>query len=501
MYRFSFNTFLVGMFILICIPGNGQTKVTPKVIFKIDLNDQSLEYDQAKLHDLKAGDFYQIEIVNIHTGLYKITLNKVDSSVSVPLSFPTFASLPIEGLEKAIAGLSNIGSIVEALPMTLPIELDQKRMAFEVMMDKDEDFQKVFSSKFLEYSKTVKAPAPKPEDEAKALLLANKDLLITSKSKLDKLKRKIDKLSLAANVLNLNNQVTSGTPFGTIYPYSEITTKMFELRNSLDSLSESIVSIYKKYRSATEVEAISKVLDGHKDLKTLDAEIRKAYDEFEPAISKVKEPINAENGPKLLNLLVSTYNSSGRQYKSLPIQFTDEQATLDINITPRNENSGLQPFTTKIKFPLDDGERFWGLSSGFYVSYPSNEAYSIKTTINSDTTYSLSKEKPGKLEIGFNTMLRTGLKISKNKNAFWQFGIGPGVSISNKVRPRMLIGTGPCFGEKHKILIDVGLVGGYYDVKSVVYDEGLEYQSAPTNVTVSKLRLGAYFSVNYLFGK
>ncbi len=147
---------------------------------------------------------------------------------------------------------------------------------------------------------------------------------------------------------------------------------------------------------------------------------------------------------------------------------------------------------------------FWGLSSGIFMGHPSDESYSIKTNIsNLDTTYTFVNENPGNIELGFNTLIRRGWKISGCDNTLWHVGFGPGLTVTNKVKPRFLLGTGIGFGEDHSFLIDIGIIAGYYDVLSNVYaNEDIEnLHVLPSSYLVSKLRSGFYFSISYLFIK
>lgn len=435
----------------------------------IDASSQTIQMDKSKLQAIKPGDFYQVIVDNVHSGLYNINIDKADTSIAKPLSFPTFATLPIDGLEKAISGLAKLGGILEALPAKL-----NKSNYFAVST---------------------------PVDMAKALLLGNKEVLIDSLAKLKFHQREIDQLVLEIYQVQLNNQTLSqSNPFGSPRTNSELLKAVLRQRKLLDILSVNIGNSYKQFRAASGSKEISEAISTTKELKELDEQIRKSYDEFEPAITKVRDVVNGENTFKLLSLLVAPLNQGNRTFKSLPFQLTKEETSLDIKITPRDGTIGLQAYSTQIKFPIGYCKNFWGLSSGFYTSSPSNEAYSVQSNIVAkDTSYSILKERPGSFEIGFNTMLRRGWYIKEG--FYWQVGIGPGFSVSDKIRPRMLLGTGAAFGDKHAVLVDIGLITGYYDVKSEVYQQDSSYKAIPSSIVVSQLKAGLYLSISYLFLK
>ncbi|MEQ8361534.1 MAG: hypothetical protein RH948_01630 [Cyclobacteriaceae bacterium] len=475
---------------------NSQTIDKPSVV-EVDMgSDPRISYD-TNIDKLKSGDFYRVKIWGVNSILYKVVLDGKDTSVSEPLTFPTFASLPIEGLQKVIAGLGSLGGLVEAMP-ALKLDTTQKDKAYELMLNRDK-YQEEMKLYLQVYAITIKANAPTTEDEARVLLLANKDELTDKLVLLQELKRRQDNLILDVYKHHLNSQVINGEPFGTPSEKEKILINIFELRTSLDKLSDEVSLAYRRYQVAAGGKVIADAIEAKPKLKELDAQIRKSYDEFEPAIAKVKESFNGDNALKLLNLMVVASNKSDT-YVSLPRQLTDEQTTLNVQIIPRTESTGLQTYTTQLKFPIDLSRNFWGISSGFYASVPGNQAFSVKTLpAATDTSYQLVDEKPGNVELGFNTMIRRGWYMSKN--SFWHIGLGPGVSVADKVRPRMLFGTGAAFGDKHSIVIDLGLITGYYDMRSQVYETGKDYSIAPTIVTTSKLRVGGYFSIGYLFIK
>jgi hypothetical protein len=297
----------------------------------------------------------------------------------------------------------------------------------------------------------------------------------------------------------LNEQLEAVTTiFGPGITPSALLQEVTKYRTSLDSLSRAVKSASDQFIAAGE--PYKAIIEAEPNLKALNEQIKKSFSEFEPAIVAVKDPIQAANATRLFKSLAPGINNSSRTFVSLPLQFTKEESRLEINIQPRSDSTTLlQSYNTVLVFPTATHDQFWGISSGFYLSTPANESYSTIANIAADTTYSIVKEKPGKMEFGFNTMMRFGSRISTN--VYWQAGIGPGVSVSDKVRPRMLIGTGLAFGQKHSILLDIGAVFGYYNVKSKAFENTDGYATEPKNITVSQIKTGAYFSISYLFLK
>lgn len=471
--------------------GINPTKIT------IDIEGTDISFDKEKLNSLKPGDFYQIEITGVNTSLYKFSIGSKDTSTSEALSFPTFATLPIDGLTAAVAGLSSLGGLAGSKAIVDSDVLESAGGYLSDMNLTDGKKKMLFDE--------MAAAAPKdPRAQVEPILLSAKEHIRNFLTQVEGEKRKLDNILVDTYKTIVTNQVkpNNASPFGTIQDPNTLLKQFFDIRRRLDELSENIANEYKNYRIIVNANNFPSAISSNENLKALDAQIRKSYDEFEPAIQKIKDPISGDNFFKLSNLLLPSINKADK-YTSLPIQLTEDETVLEIKATPRSEALGLSEYYTKIKFPMND-KSFWGLSSGLYFSFPADDAYSVRTNVSStDTTFSLINENPEKLEIGFNTLLRRGWKIGCGQNTYWHVGFGPGLTVTNKVKPRFLLGTGLAFGDRHAFLVDVGLITGYYDVLSNAVDgNNLENISiAPTNYMKSKLKAGGYFSISYLFLK
>jgi hypothetical protein len=184
-------------------------------------------------------------------------------------------------------------------------------------------------------------------------------------------------------------------------------------------------------------------------------------------------------------------------YASLPLQFSKEQATVKITIAPRENTEAYQVYSTQIVFPIIQSE-FWGVSSGFYGGWIHSEAYSTKrASTSTDSSYSIINEKPSQFEVGISAMVRRGWSLSEA--AYLQIGIGPAVSIADKLKPRMMFGVGLAWGGKQKLVWDIGVVFGYTDKLSNAYTLHDQYKTKPDNLTVSVLQSGVYTSLSYVF--
>jgi hypothetical protein len=60
---------------------------------------------------LRTGDFYQVVVSNINLNDYQVVVKGTDTIYSSPLSFPTFGSIDLSGLENIISSISTSGAV------------------------------------------------------------------------------------------------------------------------------------------------------------------------------------------------------------------------------------------------------------------------------------------------------------------------------------------------------------------------------------------------------
>jgi hypothetical protein len=220
--------------------------------------------------------------------------------------------------------------------------------------------------------------------------------------------------------------------------------------------------------------------------------------ESNKAVAEFKELINADTIEKLFTSILNL--TSGRCFTSAPIQFTKEQTKLKVELSPKAEKSPLPTYNFgPYLFPVDF-KTYWSVGSVFYYANGlTNERYSsIGTTVGNTTTYRIIEEDEINNELGIAALLRYG---KKSESSDWgrHFSVGTGLSIEKSPKPRLLIGGGLSYGKKHNFTFDLGLIAGYTDTKSKVIDLNTVYTEKPSNITVTKLKAGAFVSFGYMF--
>ena len=143
-----------------------------------------------------------------------------------------------------------------------------------------------------------------------------------------------------------------------------------------------------------------------------------------------------------------------------------------------------------------------GLGLSFYYACFANDVYSISSTVIDATTtqYRIVDEKNEKWELGIASLLHFGIKPSKNCDWFaLNLVTGSALSITNKIKPRIIIGGGISFGRKQLLSINALYLGGYVDKKSEVFSVEDFYTTKPEQVTVSKPDGAFGLSLGYIY--
>jgi hypothetical protein len=127
----------------------------------------------------------------------------------------------------------------------------------------------------------------------------------------------------------------------------------------------------------------------------------------------MSEQRSIENSEKLLKsvLFVNPKNS----FQIFPIQFSEEEAILNLKSTLKDSTSALQIETiTSFKFPITR-KQYWKVTTSFYYSNLTNERVSSRGTMINDslTRYNVVREDDTGRELGLSVMLKGGLKLAR----------------------------------------------------------------------------------------
>jgi len=458
-----------------------------EIIF--DFKDKKFISNLRELDSLKEGDLYQLKITNINMNLYKVIIKGKDSTINSNVDFPMFESVGLNALSTVLTGLSPLstfaiqtGNILNEMP--------------------NKDFTKFIKSSNLAFLQ----PSLKEQKENESVRTQMNEFIDNLKYKgnelrninlkIDGLKLSIQKKALSYMLADLNSlyykELDGDLNFDTILAQSE------KLRIIIKKVMKQIEEKTKEYNEF--VKKNKTIIDKDNELKKMNNELKKAFTATAASADKVYTVIDADKVNSWLSSIIHLQNNIIPEYLSLPMQLNGDFTTLEISIGPKKDEYGLPKYQTEIKFPVPQ-KTYICIGMSFYFSSLCNETYSIKATMVDSTTtdYSIVDEEPKESEIGIATLLHFGKKSEKIENLGIHFTIGPALSISNTVKPRLVLGGGFAYGKKQMITIDILGMAGYVDNKSEVYDINEIYSSKPEQITVSKLSFGIGIAIGYTY--
>ena len=419
------------------------------------------------LPELTEGT-YQLKIKNINQNLYTISVNGTDTTVDTAAKFPTFADLNLELLEgatKAIgAAVINNTSTIDpkiqiiktplfADPILLPVTIDAVDNLEKKLSEIDNKATALFGNvlelaneyniirRALIYHNVASKQSGTPPDQ------------VDTKSKLDD----VVQLRQDLNEYRLENQ------------------RLLQTTNALLAATDSVIAAQKIRLTARKgaLEAIRLFLDD------------------------TDKKLSLDSIGKLLEQSVQWDNNRARTYTSFPIFLEGDEAEITFSVKPRAGITG-QSYSGSI--PLKRKQTTYvGTSLSLYIAGLSSDNYSNQSVIEDDSTrYQLVDEENGELEFGVASVLRFGIE-TKNENIGTHFGIGVGLSVGPKVRPRLLFAPGFALGKRHRLTVDLGGIVGYVDRLSNAVEEDRLYLAPVEDPTVSKLAIGFFGAVGYTF--
>ncbi len=434
------------------------------------------------VENIKPGEFYQIKIDNINQNLFKVSLTSADTVLSTPQQTPTFGKVDLDMFSKIITGIGPFATSV-AQTQVADGALDIDRLAA-----------------YMEYMKYATPGDVKPikKKEIEERMTKEDGNLSRAKLSIDQIVARIDSLKL--EVYKLKLYALKVTNPATTFNFTQALQAVENVRDSISALTADLSTKKKSYEAFSSDDKNKEIIAKDSALAKADDLIKKAYDKSLTALSELQASVSADKTYELLSQLVFIENNASNTYTSLPIQLNGERSKVNLSITPRDEKYNLQSYYTQIVFPQNI-KPYTVVGLSFYGSNLHDKAYStIKTMINDSTaSYSFKEEDLTKAEVGVAALLRFGTKF-KNSDKFGIHGsIGAGVSLSNKIKPRVLFGGGFSYGKKHMFALDFGGILGYVDRLSSAIDLSQAYLEKPETITVSKLRVGVFASIGYVY--
>lgn len=461
--------------------------------FILDFKSKDLGFP-SDYTSIKKGDYIRVKVVNYNPYLYKIAIETKDSSAVQPNDggFLSFFLNP-DKLGSIVGGLSGL---IDPSPGVINTKAKNTEAYIKTIADNSVRKEIILFGCGL----TQPASLSTTKDSTQwvfAVLNCYQQIITDRKDKILGFRKEMEGAMYSlAKLYSIQRK---------LYPDCESFKRFGE-----DEFLNTVESEMKKYR------------DGISDLlKETDVE----YKKFQISLSPFMPFIEKSSGLKIPNAIIDSFYKTGIKelnemavtvdykhvadmiasfekiaqntscYTSLPIYLYEDFKKINISLIPTEANSILPLYQTSFPVP-EKIKQIWGVSSGIFFTGFNNHTYSNKKV--NDTTYSLIKDGQGKAQIGIDALAYFGKRIG-NRSDFIAGCFGAGMSIEKNPKPRILLGTSYILGERNRLLISLGIVGGYVSELSSAYNTQANYVKPATNYQKDVLKLNGFLSLNYSF--
>lgn len=452
---------LLFLSLLLCQPAMSQ-----------DVKTITLDLEQPRASEnlnirLKKGDWYQIKLSNVNLNAFRVNVSAADSFFTYAPKSPSFADLPVE----------TIGSLTSELLSGVDFSLFTTSLPESVV-------QKLKNN--------VDSPLKEVE-------LKSPDVLLSSSSQVESDLN--ETLEMYNNLLfTIGDQsidaVVDGEMDDFLSPYTTI--KVNELREKQQLINKEIEDYQLIYRAylVSNAEALSKepLKSQIAKLETFNTELIAKQSQLNAALD-----VKALTRLKLRSRFLDVNNSM--EYITLPQRFNGNKATISVSLTPRD--SSIQFDAKSTRFMIEQQKNsYFGTGVSFYLSGLSDENYStLKEVSATDTTFTITSEGESGFEVGISSLFRAGLQKQYDGDVSLggHLSFGPGISVTDDVRPRILAGVGGSLSSgRHALSVDLGFIGGPVRRKSNAINDGDVFSERPETVTVSVMDSSWFVSLGYM---
>ncbi len=445
--------------------------------------------------DLKIGDYYRIKVSGINQITHSVSISQEDTMTTSELKLPSIGDFSIEAIAASLASVNFEGP--KSNGEGTSADETQKRSP-EYRLQKEEQ------SKF---EKKVISAGDNLNKYNKSIFNKNKELIVQV-DRIDQYYFDLKRILFESNVKVIAPKIDLGCKINNAEAIfkelnkirdkqlAEENWKNFlllenELRNILADVDTDDLTPEQKEQYKLNQEAFQELI---KQKEVVLANIQT----FDKSLASAKTAISGETWEKAMTSLSLIQNLQDTVYESLPMQYLGERSKVTISAVPRDPAYKVNSYSTTFVFPLEKVP-YSGLSSSFYFSGLKSDVFSVKEAVTTDSTaYMLVNEEKKKQEIGTALLAKFGRK----HNSWWGYhgSLGLGISFTDQVRPRVMVGGGMTFGTKNSLAIDVGFIGGQVDrISNSFSDFSDRYPAPPGEVTISKFDYSYFIGLGYFF--
>lgn len=466
----------------------------------LDMNDSCKGPNLACVESLKKGEYYRLRISHINLNLYKVSVNGKDSSSSTAVHFPTFGDFGLDAISTLVGGVGTVVSKVTTYAEKGIAPLDTLLNANSIRSAAKINSKRQGMGLYGDIEAFVPTD-PKMHDIQQRLNAFSAEIGAKTAT-LVQVRTSIDSLQLVVQLRMLELKQV-GTPTTGGIDFKKTLARVLALRDQLQKEQKEIAKQQKAYQAMLDEDGVKKIIESDDETKALNGRVADGFSKLQSTVTEAIASIDASKSAALLEGLQVLEANAGHTYVSAPIQYTGGDAKVDVSITPLKPEYNLQTYATSFRFPLAN-PRYVGVSAGFYGCNLYNDAFSTssRTLIaNGDTSqvYDLVNEESVRKEFGADLLFSYGRKLRDGGSFGYHFVIGPGVSLTEKVRPRLLVGGGISLGKDHMVMLNTGAIIGFVDRRSNAYHTDGPYAGEPGSPTVTRLDGALFLSIGYLF--
>ncbi|MEO6252732.1 MAG: hypothetical protein ABIO79_05475 [Ferruginibacter sp.] len=482
----------------------------------IDFKSKNIA-SKSVMRSVKKGDYVRVKVMNYNPMLYKVIINGTDSSVTTPVDGSILTSLFDP------TGLTSIASTLIDKTGTVPIASD----AVKILYDReDKEFADDGVTPIKKKCNPSRRICPIVETECptkdsldkkrKPIKVVDKDkcleifytkvstLILLETTDIVTLKKAIDK--------KLYEAIRKFSVQSELYPdcnsFKNAVTKdiLSKLESEIEGFADVLNSRIEKMNIdlndyARAIAPYKQVIEKNNSLVINDSLVKKFYAEALTVLSKYRGEVGYDKLAALMSKLevLKLYSSC---YVSLPMYVAQDVKKIDVQLIARVDSIGLPNYNTTLFLPPVQ-QKVWGVSSGLFVTCLKNEAYGLRTFTRTtggvtDTLHVIESEKGDNVQIGANALAYMGWRIGSGAN-YLGASFGAGLSLESKPKPRVLFGISFITGEKNRIMVSIGGVGGYVKQKSSRFNTTTEYSQMPVDYMRDAMDFHGFLSLNYSF--
>jgi len=456
-----------------CDPLKGPCATLPNKLvtaIEFDFADRCTAPDLTKL-ELKRGDYYAVWIRNLNLNLYQVKLSASDTTIAKVITFPSFDLVSVTGIKDLLASVGTTvssatgGSVAMVRPPAGPIPIRVK-----YQLEKEE--------------KRLKGHTDTLEAIVESITSVNDDVVLY-------------KLRFSAE---FPCQSSSSPTTDGLSELMEIDTRMKAIRTRISELKGNVITGDKTFKQFCDSAGINTYIEQTPTLKKQRDALLESSIKLKAAVDEQLKPFSLEKIAAKTIALGMVRSNATMGYRSLPMQYNGGEGKVELEIVPIDTTLNLSRYAPPSYYFPVSRRSYWGVSTSFYATGLYDEAISTGVDPNDSTRFALFPEERNKGEYGAALKFVFGTVVYDQGMADWgvHLTIGPGVNVSERIRPRLLTGAGVSYGRKNRVVFDLGWITGYVARRSSAYSNDGGYLQAPENSTVDRLKGSGFISLGYM---